>query len=97
MLKHQLGLGVSVALLLSLFASASIAQQTSTTPAAQPASQCGGQYECVENRPMTPAEAQASRSPPQNSEPQDPKQIATAQPTVANQSADEGRHGTSAP
>jgi hypothetical protein len=97
MLKLQLGLGVSLALLLALFAGPSVAQQPSPAPEAAPANQCGGQYECVEGRPMTAAEAQASRSHPQNAELQDPKQVAAAKPTVTKPSADERREGTSAP
>jgi hypothetical protein len=97
MLNHQLGLGVSIALLLALFAGSGLAQQASPLPEAAPSIQCGGQYECVEVRLMTPAEAQASRSHPQNGEPQDPKQVAAAQPTVARPSADAGRERTSAP
>jgi hypothetical protein len=96
MLKQQLGLGVSFALLLVLFAGPSAAQQVPPAPEAAPEVQCGGQYECVEDRPMTPAEAQASRSHPQNAEAQDPKQVASARPTVDKPSADE-RRGTSAP
>ena len=96
MLKHQLGLGGSFALLLALSAGPSVAQQAPPAPEAAPVIQCGGQYECVEDRPMTPAEAQASRSHPQNAEAQDPKQVASARPTVDNPPADE-RRGTSAP
>jgi hypothetical protein len=96
MLKHQLGLGGSFALLLALFAGPSVAQQAPPAPEAAPVIQCGGQYECVEDRPMTPAEAQASRNHPQNAEAQDPKQVASARPTVDKPSADE-RRGTSAP
>jgi hypothetical protein len=97
MLNHPLGLGVSLAFLLALSADSSVAQQASTAPAAQPGIQCGGQYECVEDQPMTSAEAQASRSHPNNADPQDPKQVAAARPTVARPSADERREGTSAP
>ena len=98
MLKFQLGLGVSFALLLTLFAGSSVAQQAPPAPAVQqPSTECGGQYECVEDRPLTPAEAQASRSHPQNAELQDPKQVAAAKPTVTKPSADERREGTSAP
>jgi hypothetical protein len=97
MLKHQLRLGVSFALLLTLTAGSSVAQQVQPAPAAKPDSQCGGQYECVEDRPMTPAEAQASRSHPENAESQDPKQVAAARLSVSKQSADEERQGTSAP
>ena len=86
MLKHQLGLGVSFAVLLALFAGPSVAQQAPPAPEAAPAMQCGGQYECVEDRPMTPAEAQASRSHPQNEQatvpPQDPREVATTRPPV---------------
>ena len=96
MLKHQLGLGVSFALLLVLFAGPSVAQQSPPAPEAAPTTQCGGQYECVEERPITPAEAKASRSHPQNAGAQDPKQIASARPTVDTPSTDE-RRGTSAP
>ena len=97
MLKHQLGLGVSSALLLALFAGSSVAQQAPPAPEAAPVIQCGGQYECVEDRPMTPAEAQASRSHPENAESQDPKQFASARPTVAKPPVDDQREGTSAP
>ena len=86
MLKHQLGLGVSLALL-TLFACPSVAQQAPPAPEAAPTMQCGGQYECTESRPMTPAEARASRSHPQNAEPQDPKEVASARPTVDKPSA----------
>ena len=86
MLKHQLSLGASVAVLLALSAGSSVAQQASPTPTAQPGIPCGGQYECVEDRPLTPAEAQASRSHPQNGQesvpPQDPREVAATRPTT---------------
>jgi hypothetical protein len=98
MLKHQLALGVSLALLLALFASPSVAQQAPPAPAVeQPSGECGGQYECIEARPMTAAEAQASRSHPYNAAQQDPKEVAAARPTTGKPSADEKREGTSAP
>ena len=96
MLKHQLSLGVSFALLLALIAGSSVAQQAPPALEAKPDIQCGGQYECVEDRPMTPAEAQASRSHPQNAEAQGPQHVDLARPTVDTPSADE-RRGTSAP
>jgi hypothetical protein len=89
MLKHQLSLGASVALLLlllALSAGSSVAQQASPTPAAQPDIQCGGQYECLEDRPLTPAEAQASRSHPLNAQPQE---VAATPATVSEALADE--------
>jgi hypothetical protein len=97
MFKHQLGLCALVALLLALCAGSSVAQQVSPTPAAQPGTQCGGQYECVEDRPMTPAESQASRSHPHNAAQQNPKQVATAEPTAGKSEADDKREGTSGP
>jgi hypothetical protein len=97
MLKHQPSLGASVALLLALFAGSSVARQASPAPAAQPGTQCGGQYECVEDRPMTPAESQDSRSHPHNAAQQDPKQVAAARPTAGKPPADEKREGTSGP
>jgi hypothetical protein len=94
MLNQQLGLGVSLALFLTLFAGSSVAQQPSPAPASQPGVQCGGQYECLEYLPLTPAEAQASRSHPQNAQPQE---LAATNPTVARPSTDEKREGTSPP
>ena len=86
MLKHQLCLGLSFALLFALTVGSSIAQQTQPAPEAKSDIQCGGQYECVEDRPMTPAEAQASRSHPQKEQatvpPQDPREVATTRPPV---------------
>ena len=85
--KLLLSLGVSFALLLTTFAGSSVAQQTPPAPAVQkPSTECGGQYECVEDRPLTPAEAQTSRSHPQNEQatvpPQDPREVATTRPPV---------------
>ena len=96
MLKHQLGLGVSLALL-TLLAGPSVAQQAPSAPEAASTMQCGGQYECVESRLMTPADAQASRSHPQNAEPQDPKEVASARPTVDKPTGHENRPATSVP
>ena len=97
MLKHQLGFGASLALLVTLFVGTSVAQQAPPAPAAQPGTQCGGQYECVEDRPLTPGEAQASRSHPQNMQQQEPAQVATTRQTVAKPSANERLDGTSIP
>ena len=97
MRKHQLCLGLSFALLLALIAGPSVAQQTPPAPAAKPDVHCGGQYECVEDRPMTPGEAEASRSHPVNADSQDPKQVASSRPTVAKPPMDDKREGASAP
>ena len=88
MLKHRLGLGVSFALLLTCAAGASAAQSALPAPEVKPDTQCGGQYECVEDRPMTPDEAQASRNHPQHeqaivrSSPKDPPEVATTRPAT---------------
>jgi hypothetical protein len=46
--------------------------------------ECGGQYECVEDRPLTPAEARASLGYPQVAQPQErvlePAQVAATIP-----------------
>ena len=97
MLKHQLCLGLSFGLLFALTVGSSIAQQTQPAPEAKSDIQCGGQYECVEDRPMTPGETEASRSHPVNADSQDPKQVAAARPSVSKPSVDEKREGTSAP
>jgi hypothetical protein len=55
--------------------------------------QCGGQYECIEDRPLTDAEARASRSHPQFANPQEAAQVAATPPTVS--SSVEQRKGTS--
>ena len=95
MLNHQSGLGVSFALLLTLFTGSSLAQQAPPAPAVQqPGGECGGQYECLEDRPMTPAEAEASRNHPQNAQPQE---VAATPPTVSKASADGRREANSAP
>jgi len=79
MLKHQRIVDIAVALSVPAFASTSAAQQARPGPAPGPGVQCGGQYECVEDRPLTPAEAEASRSHPQYGQavqPQDPREVA---------------------
>ena len=45
-----------------------------------PAVECGGQYECVEDRPLTRVEAQASRGYPRSAQPQE---IAVTRPTTS--------------
>ena len=92
--RHQPGLGVSFALLLALFAGPSVAQQAPPAPEAAPAIQCGGRTIRMRRGPADdPAEAQASRSHPQNAEAQDPKQVASARPTVDTRLSDEREQG----
>ena len=79
MLNHQIGLVLAVA----LFSGASVAQQT--PPTHESSIQLCGQYECVEDRPLSPAEAQASRSHPEHAQPQE---IATVSSPSADKNAE---------
>ena len=87
MLKHPLGIALPFLLLLAT-AGAGSAQQNSSEAAVQADIKCGGQYECVEDRPLTPEEARASRGYPQVAEPQeaakDPAKVATTRPAMTN-------------
>ena len=70
--KHRLGIGFSFVLLLTTSVGSVAAQQGGSSQATvQPAIQCGGQYECVEDVPLTPAEARASLGYPQIAHPQE--------------------------
>lgn len=51
-------------LLLTALSSATFAQSSVCADQLSPGIPCCGQYECVEDRPLTPAEAQASRGYP---------------------------------
>jgi hypothetical protein len=86
--KQQLGISLSLVLLLATSAGSAAAQQSGTQATALPAIECGGQYECVEDRPLTPAEARASLGYPQAAQPQElapkPAQVAATQPTTTN-------------
>jgi hypothetical protein len=84
MFNHQLGLGFGLVLTVALFSGPSVAQQT--PPAPESSIQLCGQYECVEDRPLTPAEAQASRSHPEYAQPQ---QVAATKPRPGTPSPDE--------
>jgi hypothetical protein len=87
MLKHPLGIALPFLLLLATSGTGS-AQQNPSEAAAQADIKCGGQYECVEDRPLTPEEARASRGYPQVAEPQepvkDPTKVATTPPATTN-------------
>jgi len=56
--------------------------------------QCGGQYECIEDRPLTDAEARTSHSHPQFVNPQEAAQVLATPPT-ASSFVVEQRKGTS--
>ena len=72
MSKQHLGIGLSLALMLTASVGSAAAQQGEPSKATrQPAIECGGQYECVEDRPLTPAEARASLGYPHVAQPQE--------------------------
>jgi hypothetical protein len=89
MLNHQPGRGISFAIVAMFLSGPSVAQQAAPEPAVQPGIHCAGQYECVEDRPITPAEAKASHAHPQHEQavvlPQDPQAVATER-SAKNQS-----------
>ena len=71
--KQRLGIGLSFVLLVATSVGPASAQQGGSAQATmQPGTECGGQYECVEDRPLTPAEARASLGYPQVAQPQEP-------------------------
>ena len=73
MSKQRLAIGLSLVLLLTASVGSAAAQQSEPSKATmQPAIECGGQYECVEDRPLTPAEARASLGYPHVAQPQEP-------------------------
>jgi hypothetical protein len=92
MFKNHSITAVCGLLLLAASCGSSTAQQSPSEVHA--ATQCGGQYECIEDRPLTDAEARASRSHPQFVQSQGPAHVA-ATPQQASSSVAEQRIGTS--
>lgn len=90
--KHRPTTALCCLLLLAVSGGSSAAQQNPSEVHAT--IQCGGQYECVEDRPLTEAEARASRSYPQLVQTQEPAQVAATPPTVSS-SVVEQRKGSS--
>ena len=85
--KQRLGTSLSLALLLAISADSAVAQQSVPQATPLPAIECGGQYECIEDRPLTPAEARASLGYPQAAQPQEsverePAKVAATRPTT---------------
>jgi hypothetical protein len=73
MLKKLSGNGLSLVLLLTACVGSAAAQQGEPPRATtQPAIECGGQYECVDDRPLTRTEARASLGYPHVAQPQQP-------------------------
>ena len=88
MSKQRLGIGLSLVLLLTASVGSAAAQQSEPSKATlQPTIECGGQYECLEDRPLTPAEARASLGYPHVAQPQEtasqePAKVAATPPTT---------------
>ncbi len=81
MSKHRPTTALCCLILLAASAGSSAAQQSPSDVHA--GMQCGGQYECVEDRPLTGAEARESRSHPQFVQTQETAQVAATPPTVS--------------
>ena len=90
--KHRPTTALCCLLLLAASGGSSAAQQSPSDVHA--GMQCGGQYECVEDRPLTEAEARASRGYPQLMQTQEAAQVAATPPT-ASSSVVEQRKGSS--
>jgi hypothetical protein len=94
MLMHTVKIGLSCIALLVVSVASAAAQQSPPTPEARPAVECGGQYECVEDRPLTPAEARTSLGYPQ-ADSQDAARIAARRPMPDAPDTDAKRDATS--
>ena len=88
MLTQHLKTGFSALFLLAIAAASSAAQQAPSAPQAQAAMECGGQYECIEDRPLTPAEARASLAYPQSAQSQNATRVAARKPMPTGADAD---------
>ena len=97
MLMHQVKIGLSCLALLAVSAASGAAQPSPAAPEARPAVECGGQYECIETRPLTPAEARTSLGYPPDADSQDPARIAARRPVPGTPDADAKRNATSTP
>jgi hypothetical protein len=96
MLMHQVKIGLSSLALLVICVASCAAQSNSAAAEAAPAVECGGQYECIEPRPLTPAEARTSLGYPQGADSQDPR-VATRVPMPNGPDADGKPDATSTP
>jgi len=81
MTKHRPTTALCCLLLLAASAGSSAAQQSPSE--VHVGMQCGGQHECVEDRPLSDAEARASRSHPQFVQTQESAQVAATRPTAS--------------
>lgn len=80
--KHRPTTALCCLLLLAASGGSSAAQQSPSDVHAS--MQCGGQYECIEDRPLTEAEARTSHSHPQFVHPQEAAQVAATRPTASS-------------
>jgi hypothetical protein len=83
--KHQTALSFALVVAAALLSGPSMAQQPATP---EPSENLCGQYECVEARALTPAEARASRSHPEYPQPQE---IAATKPASGDRADDGNR------
>jgi len=89
MFKNHPITAISGLLLLAASCGSSAAQQSPSEVHA--AMQCGGQYECIEDRPLSDAEARASRSHPQFVQSQEPAHAVTTLSTANSSVAEQGK------
>jgi hypothetical protein len=82
MTRHRPTVALCCLLLLAASGGSAAAQQSPSE--VQASMQCGGQYECIEDRPLTEAEARASRSHPQFVQTQEQAHVAATPPTASS-------------
>jgi hypothetical protein len=70
-------------LLLAATAAPSTAQQSGSATAINAGVECGGQYECIEDRPLSLAEAEGSIAYPHPAQSGPAEHLAATQPTSA--------------
>ena len=92
MSKHRPTAALCCLLLLAASGGSTAAQQSRSDVHA--GMQCGGQYECIEDRPLTEAEARASRGHPQFVQPQEPAQVAATRPTASASVVEQRKEGS---
>jgi hypothetical protein len=80
--KYRPSTALCCILLLAASGGSSAAQQSPSEVHA--GMQCGGQYECIEDRPLTEAEARASHSHPQFVHPKEAAQVLATPPTASS-------------
>jgi hypothetical protein len=75
MLKHRINLPLWSILFVVASVAPGVAQQGPPRAETSLGMQCGGEYECVEDRPLTEAEARASRNHPEYTRTEDTEKV----------------------